>query len=180
MQQQQNDSWRVTTAQSFGMLYIVAQCHSIALTVFTRHSFGTRAFDPFAVFTFFGLYLLAAEHPGFGYFLVAWLVLLIIHRVRSFRLRHLHSRYGGYPWLAMRFPFVKTEWDARRLEPLLYLAIGLLLAESAPALALFIGLGFVSQAVLLVLEELIAQQRLRAMRDAEIELGYYSDRFRGR
>jgi hypothetical protein len=124
VQQQQPDSWRVTTAQSFGTLYFVARCHALAITVFTRHTFGARAFDPYAIFTFLMLFALAGSNPGFVLYLPLWFVMLIVHRIRLLRQEEVHSQFAGVPWLTMRIPFTRTEEKARRFEPFVCLVGG--------------------------------------------------------
>ena len=179
-QQQQNqpDNWRVTTAQSFSVIYFVAQTHALAFTMFTRHTFGSRAFDPHAIFTFAMLFLLAGSFPGFGLYLLLWFVMLLVHRIRLLKQGDVHSQFTGIPWLAMRIPFMRTPEKARRFEPIMCLAAGLMLVGIHPPLGLFVASGFVSLAVVVCIEEHVVKQRLRAIKDAEIEMSFLTDRLR--
>jgi hypothetical protein len=177
-QQQQPDNWRVTTAQSFAFTYLVARSHSLAMHLFMRHTFGVHAFDPYGVFTGIGLLVLANLYGGFGWLLGWWFLMLLYHRARLLKQERVHTRYGGYPWLAMRLPFVKDEEQARKAEPFMCGVAGLILMDPCPELGLFVGLGFFSMSAVLLIEQLSVKQRLRAMHDAEIEMQYYSDLYR--
>lgn len=180
MQQNQNRDETITTAQALGLLYFIARCHAHSITVFTRHRFGTRAFAPHAIFTLVLLVMLAAEYTGFGWMLVSWFTFLIIHRIESYLHKGTHSKFVGVPWMGLMFPFAKTRQHGYAAEALYALVVGCMLAEIAPELGLFIGLGAVSLSVTMGIEQLVLNEQLRAMRDAEIEVNYYTDEYRRR
>lgn len=184
MQQPQRDTGKPDSAYAFGLVYLFCQAHRMCLTVFMRRNFGTHAHEPHSIVAFVGLLFMAGAYPFFRLYAVAWVVVLIGQRIQSYRLRLKgrdgHSAYSGYPWLAMRWPGVKTEKAAREAEPFLCLLMGLVLLTLYPPLGAFVMAGFVSFSGCILIDWMVERQRLRAMRDAEIEMRYYAERYRGR
>ncbi len=80
----------------------------------------------------------------------------------------------------MHMPFIRSEQQAKRLEPLLCLLLGVLVATVWDRLGLFIMAGFGSFGACLAIETAIQHQRMQAMVDAELELGGFVERHRGR
>lgn len=179
-QNQEQDNWQVTTGESIGLLYLAVSIHAAAITPLMRHTFGSRAFDPQVIFALIALLSLAGSYPAFQPYLLAWFVAVVIHRIQSLtRKLRVHTRYPGYPWLAMRLPFMNTEEKAREAEPIICLVGGAMLAGLSPSVGLFVMGGFVSLAALMALDKLIIRRRLQSMNDAAIEMEFYSERFRG-
>ena len=183
-QPQPRDDQKIDHAYVFGLLYLLCNAHRVCITVFIRRSFGTSAFEWHAVVALIIHWTVADLYPGFGLFFLFWLAALICQRIQSYRLRWMgilqHSRYQGYPWLAMHMPFIKSEHQARRFEPLLCLLLGVLVATIWDRLGLFIMAGFGSFGTCLVIETAILHQRMQAMVDADLELGYFVEHHRGR
>ena len=103
---------QMTTA-SLAHIYFFAGMHRMTLAVFTRKDFGTEAFNPHGLSAFFILLILGGAYPVMMLYFYAWLITLLWHRYNSYRLRWKgldgHSRYQGFPWLAMRWPGIKDE-----------------------------------------------------------------------
>src|SRR3954454_17334915 len=103
----QREDARVTNQAVFGLIYILCNAHRLCITVFTRHSFGTNAFDISGLFALFFLLFAAGANLAFRLYFMLWFVALVGHRIQSYRLRWKgednHSKYQGYPWLAMRW-----------------------------------------------------------------------------
>ena len=76
--------------------------------------------------------------PAMIYFFYAWLLAVIAERLETSRLVRKgwveHSRYAGYPWLAMKLPFIKKPVTAKNcVEPVICLLVGALLCPLSEA-----------------------------------------------
>lgn len=184
MQQPQRDTGKVDNAYAFGLIYLLLNAHRMCLAVFMRRNFGTHAHEPHSLVAMVGLLLLAGAYPVFRLYLAAWFIVLMGQRIQSYRLRLKgrdgHSAYSGYPWLAMRLPGVKTEKGAREAEPFLCVLMGAVLLTIYPPLGAFVLAGFVSFGGCMLIDRMIDRQRLRAMKDSEIEMRYYAEKWRER
>lgn len=183
--QPQNPGDLLNPRQGMNLLYWLATGHATCFTVFLRHSFGTEALGRHGItaLIIILLYACAVEEPLMLTFFWVWLAALILQRLRTFSLFRKgvvwHSRYAGYPFLAMRSPFVKTEGAAKTLEPLFCLIGGALLCPLSEKLGVFVLTGFVSLLVTRGIETQLVANRRRAMRDASIEQRHMASLFRG-
>jgi hypothetical protein len=157
------------------------------LTPFLRRGFGTEAFGANAVVALVIILLYAAQthDPVMIWFLWAWVAAVIVQRVETFQLvrkgRIEHSRYAGYPVLALKMPFVKNEVVAKNcVEPLVCVVFGIVLCTVSESMGRFVMFGFVSLLVQRGMESRVNMNRVRRLRDAEIEQRYVSDLFHGR
>ena len=175
---------QMTTAAALAHIYFFAGMHRMTLAVFTRKDFGTKAFNPHGLTAFFILLIMGGAYPVMMLYFYAWLITLLWHRYNSYRLRWKgldgHSRYQGFPWLAMKWPGIKDERAARRAEPFLCLFAGLVLVTISEPLGLLVIGGFFSFGACMAIDALVDRQRVQAMRDAEIEMRYYAEQWRGR
>jgi hypothetical protein len=178
-QKQEQSSFR----SSFNAMYFLANSHATCLTVFLRHSFGSEAIGMNGLVAVLMMLVYRGETRclAMGTFFMAWLVALIVQRLRTFVLYQrgwrLHSRYGGYPWLAIRIPFVKTEVRAMALEPLVCLLVGHVLCRWSEPVGRFVMFGCFSLAIKNGIERQIDRARLRQMHDAVIEQMHLVERF---
>jgi hypothetical protein len=155
-QNPQQESQGPSRGAVLGLVLLVANAHATCVTVFTRSHFGVEALGVPGVAA---LVLMLAygclRAPEMFVYLGCWLVALIIQRIGTFRLVRqgwrAHSRYAGYPALAMRLPWVTERVAVTLIEPLLF-----------------------RQGI----EQEITRKRVQKMRDAEIEQRYIADRFR--
>ncbi len=181
--QQQPDNGKIDKQYAFALLYVIANAHRMMLAVFLRHSFGIRAHEPHGIIAFFVLLVLAGTGRVFLIYFWLWIVTLAGQRIYSFRLRFKgvkqHSRYQGYPWLAMRLPSINSEAEARKVEPFICLLLGLLLVTICEPLGYFVAAGFVSLTVSMGIDWIVEKQRLMTMNDGELEMRYYAEKFRG-
>lgn len=169
------------------LLYRLAAGHATCLTVFVRRRFGTEAFrvDGLVAFACIVGYGGMTGAYAMWPFLWVWLVMLVVRRVEShaerWRGRDGHSRYGGWPWLALRvWPWARGEQAAKTsVEPPLCLVGGLALTSLSPPLGVFVALGCFSLMVKTGIERWAFDARARAMRDAAIENGLLADAFNG-
>lgn len=178
---QQRDEQSVSYAYVFGLVYLLCAAHRACITVFIRRDFGLNAFNPHALIALVFLLLAATGKNAFQIYFWLWLIALIGQRIRSFSLRHRggHSRYQGYPWLAMYMPNVKTEEQARQAEPYMCLFGGMVIVTLSEPVGAFILAGVVSFGFCLAYDAIVDMRRMQAMRDIEHEMKYYSERYRG-
>src|SRR3954454_17204740 len=114
MPQEQNNNTKLTQGDAFGLIYLVAKTHATGITPLIRSHHGCEAFNPYAFFALIMMALLSANRWGsaMGVYLIVWFFAIVYRRIETLRLRLkgvvLHSRQVGYPWLAMRFWFVKN------------------------------------------------------------------------
>jgi len=181
---QQHDSFNIRS--SLNVLYLLLSGHATCLTVFLRRGFGVEALGINGVmaFTMILLYAAATQDAFVAIFFWAWLVALIAQRIETYRLvrrgRIEHSRYDGWPSVAMLLPFVKTEFAAKNvIEPAICLFGGALLCPVSEALGGFVLLGFFSLALKRGLENQVNRMRVQRLRDAEIEQRQLAEWFRG-
>ena len=81
----------------------------------------------------------------------------------------------------MKLPFVRQEATARNIvEPIVCIGFGLVLCTVSEAMGRFVMFGFVSLLAQRAIESQINMNRVRRMRDAQIEQRYLSDLFHGR
>src|SRR5690349_15604848 len=112
-QQMPSDKFTVRGAANVG--YVVANGWSACLWPFMRRGFGMEALGVTGLVGL-GIQLLCiciAGAPEMVGYMFVWLGLVLYHRARSWRAERRgevqHSRYAGYPWLAMWCPFVKRQ-----------------------------------------------------------------------
>jgi hypothetical protein len=157
------------------------------LTPFLRRGFGTEAFGANAAVALVIILLYAAQShdPAMSWFFWAWVAAVIVARVETFRMVRKgqveHTRYAGYPALALKMPFVKNAVVAKNcIEPLLCVVCGIVLSTVSEAMGRFVMFGFVSLLLQRGMENRVNMNRVRRLRDTEIEQRYVSDLFHGR
>lgn len=184
MSQEQNGNQKMTNADAFGILYLIAGSHAVAITPFIRRDFGAEAFNPYGLFAFIGLLALTEGRwaTPMGIYFTLWFFTLLYRRFESFRLRQkglvTHSRYIGYPWLAMRFKHVKTMEQARGFEPVICLLAGAALCLVSETLGFFVMAGFVSLGLCMSIDKFAVYKRVQRMQDAVIEGEFYGEEMR--
>ena len=177
---------------AFNLLRFAARAAALPVEVFVRRwgTWGDRHLGVEALaglawpLLFLGLY---GPDPGLGAVADFWAVMaaaLVLHRMAGLARRRrgavVHSRFVG----VSRFeglPLVRTVQAAHGLEIAFALAAALLAfaAVSKPLGGLLLA-SAVGHAVTLCLAHQATDARLRAMRDAELEAGYYADLYRER
>jgi len=186
MNQNQQEN-KIGMRESFNLLYAAAKVHSMCFwPIFLRRDFGTEALGFPAFFALVLMLLIGGlgRMPEMFPYLGFWLFMLILQRARTFRLVRQgvvwHSRYEGYPWLALCIPFVRKESRAKSLvEPVLCLLAGAALYQVYQGLGVFVMAGFFSMVVVDGINRELDRKRLAAMRNAEIEQKWLVARYRG-
>ena len=157
-------------------------------SVFCQSSgdFGTEALGFPAFFAMLLMLLVGAfgRLPEMFSYLACWLVVLMCQRLRTFWLVRrgviLHSRYEGYPCVALSLPFVHKVSTAKGvIEPLLCLLAGAALDPFSHGMGVFFMVGCFSLAIVEGIHRELDRKRLAAMRDAEIEQKWLAARYRG-
>lgn len=177
---------RFNVKSSMNLLYLVASAHATCFTVFLRRGFGTEALGLNGIIALVIILLYAGEtrDPYMAWYFWAWLLALIAQRLDTFLLvrkgNREHSRYDGWPNIALALPFVKTEAIAKNLvEPLMCFLGGVLLCPLSESLGGFVMLGFFSLVIKRGLESQANRMQVQRLRDAEIEQRQLAERFRG-
>lgn len=168
--------------ETMDLAYGLAHCLATVLAVFIRRDFGADALGWPAILGGLALYVTAVENRDrlARLFFLAWLVAQATQRFLTFRNHwrgvRVHSRSSGYPWLAMRLPFVRSEAVAVRLgEPLLCLAVGAALWPLSHPLGGFVMFGAGSFCLRNNIDALVRRKRLSAMLDARLEQEWYAE-----
>ena len=81
-----------------------------------------------------------------------------------------HSSYGGWPWLAMRIPFVRDEVKAKGLESAIVFVSGVFMLPMSEPIGQFVMLTAFGLAIVHVMDVQAGKTRARQMRDAMIEM----------
>ena len=170
---------------SVNWLYLLANAHATCITMFIRHSFGTNVPGFSGLFAILMMLLVMGESGDITmlWFLYAWLIALVCQRLRTGYLyargHREHSEYSGWPFVAMRIPFTKSESQAKNQEPSLCLLLGLLLCPLSPTVGLFVMAGIVSLTIVRCMNQFAISRQVTAMRDMQIEQQAMSERMRG-
>ncbi len=184
-QQQQKGGDRPSMGDSFNALFIVSNLHALCVTVFLRRDFGREGIGLMglgAAVLILGYGSMMHCYPMW-YFFLAWVVAVVAQRIKQFQNWRngvtVHSRYGGYPWLAFKlFPRLKSEANAHGVEAFLCLAAGGLLTYVSPPLGWFVMASFASIMFSQAVRVEFDRKRLQAMKDAEIEQRYLAERYK--
>jgi hypothetical protein len=166
-------------------LYFLCNIHATCISPFIRSGFGKNALGWNGVLAFTVLWYMACTEKFMGWYFVAWFVVLICRRIQTARILRrgelIHSRYSGYPWLAMKCPFVRTEYTAEVfVEPMGCFFAGALLCPLSPGMGGFVMLGFLSFILRAGIEGMITEKRMEQLQDAMIEQGWYAEELRKR
>lgn len=183
-QNQNEASGQSQSVDVFGILYFAANVLATSVAVFIRRNFGREALGFNSLGALVVLYTLSAsEGRGFLVFAGAFIVAQVWRRIETFRLIRsgaiLHSCYPGYPYWAMKVPFVKSEKVAKELiEPVMCFTAGLLLCPVSVGIGGYLvvcGIGFI---VRHCIDDALDRKRIERMQDATIEHQWYSDQMR--
>jgi len=182
--QDNRDSWQVSHSDALGALYLASNTLATSMAVFIRQGFGKEALAWNSVFAFLLLLVLAGHQgPAFTLLLFSFIAAQIWRRIETFRNARkgivVHSYYAGFPYLAMKVPFVKDEQFARNVvEPVMCFLTGMVLLPVSAGLGGYVMACGVAFIVRRGIESLVLHQRLQRMQDAKIEHEWYADQLR--
>lgn len=129
-------------------------------------------------------YVLAVPEaaPAMAMFAGGWLLAVILRRVEALANgRDRHSRDDGTPWLAMCLrPRPADRLAASGYEAAILLLAGTLLAGLSPPLGPFVVFGGVPLVLKAVIEHARHQQRIRGVRDIDLEMQSFAEEYRER
>jgi hypothetical protein len=186
MHQHEQQQQLVGVRHIFYLLYAVFKIHAICFWPFMRRDFGTQALGIPAIFAMLLMLTIGAvgNIQAMAPYLGLWSIAFCYQCGRTQRLVNQgvvwHSRHEGFPWLGLRFPFIRTEARAKRLmEPVICCIAGIALLPVSPGLGLFVAAGCFSLAIVDNIHREFNRKRLMAMHDAEIEHRYLAARYRG-
>jgi hypothetical protein len=174
----------VTKKDTFNIVYLVAKGHCACFWPFFRKNFGSEALGipgltafilQFVVWSFWQI-------PEMPVFIGVWLFAILCHRAATTQAIKQgvirHTRYEG----DVDTTRIKNPAQVKlMLEPLACVVFGIF-AEyigMSHQFAMFIGTGAFSLAAVALLDRMLDQKRLDAMRDAAIEQQYLAARYRG-
>lgn len=184
-QQSESDQSSNDLRNSVNWLYALANAHATCITMFIRCGFGTAVPGLSGVLAVVMMLLAVAQTNDIRmlWFFYAWIIALICQRLWTgilfLRGRREHSEYSGWPWLAMLFPTVRNETQAKNIEPVFCLLLGLLLGGFSPSVGGYVMFGVISLTVVRALQLAAVRRQVTAMRDLEIEQRAMSERMRG-
>ena len=166
------------------IVYQLAACHATCFQVFLRKDFGAEAFGKFTGPGAFIMLILAAGADRIMMcYLWVWLIALLLQKARTSTNRQKgiipHSRYNGFPAVAMKLFRSKTETQARTVEPVICLVAGIALMQVAETAGMFVAAGFVSTAIVEGSIRWIDHRKVQQMRDGQIDAERMSAMYRG-
>lgn len=186
MHKQQGPGDQITMKGTFDGLYFGCLCHSTALSVPMRRGYGREALgmNGFGAMVIL-LVAWGADTTGIMmmYFWL-WFCALLFQRLITVANRKKgiipHSRYSGWPYVAMAFPGVKRESQAKGIvEPLICLVVGVALFSVSEVAGAFFIVGMFSMAVVEGTHRRFDEVRVQQMRDAEMEAQHTASMYRG-
>ncbi|HEY2787364.1 MAG TPA: hypothetical protein VGJ05_20580 [Fimbriiglobus sp.] len=174
--EQQPDD-KLTMKGSFNVLLYGAQVHAACVWPFLRLGMGVEALRWHGPAAFVLLCLLGCASQSMLIYLAVWLVFVARQRIKADPAQH--SRYTGYPVVAIRIPGFRTEMKAKAAECLLCLLAGIALMPLDEAVGAFVAAGCFSLAIVEGIGREVNRMRVQRMRDAQIENQMLAERFRG-
>ena len=172
---------------SFNAVYGLAKGHAMCFLPLIRKNFGTEALGRPGAIAFIIMIAVGGlgRIPEMWPFLGLWVVAMLCQRASSERAKRQgvvrHSRYeGDVDEKAAKF-FGGPTKVKQIIEPLFCLLMGVCVeaAGLSHGLAVFIGSGAVSLALVAMIDRQLDNKRVQAMRDAAIEQSYLAARYRG-
>lgn len=167
----------------FHILYFLTSAHANCFVPFLRRGIGREGFGAAALGSLAILILMIPQAPEFEGFLYLWLVAVVCQRISTHRRlkrgERIHSRYNGWPWLAMKLPFVRSEKTCKVfVEPMLCMLIGTAICPLSESLGGFIICGMFTLNFQHAMDGEAQVKKVRRMRDAAIEQKLLSRMYR--
>lgn len=185
MQQPQGPGDKLTPQNSTNAVGFAALCLATCVSVFIRRGFGAEALGFNGAVAFIILLVCAGgdQTGGMLLYFFAWLVALMTQRAITIRNevagRYQHSKYTGWPVVAMKF--CKTESTAKRwVEPFLCVVFGIALLQVSESVGTFVLCCAMALVMADGISSFVDYMRVQKMRDAEIEMRRLREMYRGR
>jgi hypothetical protein len=160
---------------------------AVSVEVFIRSQFGSRYIGAkgalvFLIVPIFIMFWQDHDPRPLLWFLMAYLVMLIFARVASLHRRMQgeteHSRYSGWPRLMAVFPWLSEMTVKKYVEPFFVCAIGLLVGNHNPPLAIYLAASAFCLLTSTHAGEAWLRRRVMEMNDAVSEQEQVAERFR--
>lgn len=182
MANQQSQLEGFNNKNAFNLLYLLVSAHSWCVLPFLRRGVGREMPGIYGIAAFLGMTFLACEDQVVWHYLGVWFFVLVVLKASSLRAARrgewIHSRYSGFPWVAMNVPFIRSEKTAMGfVEPAIVFVVGTLLCPLSVNLGGLVLTSAISLMLKYGIEDEIDRQRMQQMRDAEIEMRYYAERY---
>lgn len=183
---QQPQSERLTLAQTTDIAWRLGSLWATCFTIPIRSRLGCEYPGWGGLVAFLGMPVFAAyaHSEAVLWWWKAWIVILIGRRLGTFirerRGDFEASRYQGWPWLAIRLPFVRTELRARAVEPWLYALASYAAYPHDAGLGKFFLSGALALAVVNAIQRQLLYKERLAIRDAQIAMAQHERMMRGR
>lgn len=170
-------------ATGLGLLYFLINSHATSVTIFLRRHFGKEALAENSLMAMLMLFLMATEDPAFLVYLGMFFGMQIWRRIETFRLAWQgviwHSRYPGYPCVAMKMPNVRDEAMAVQVvEPVICFVVGFAFCPMSELLGLYVVTAGASLMLRNGIDALVDRKRIQRMHDARFEHEWYSERMK--
>ncbi len=178
------EGFNLSHKDGFNILYVLVKAHAMCFYPLLRKNFGSEALGWSGLAAFILMLVVGSfgRIPELMGFIVFWMVVMLYHRVSTMRQPGRgvvrHSRYEG----DVDTRIFRNPRTVRRLvEPVFCLIVGVCIeyAGMSHGFAVFVGMGFVSLAMVEGIDRQLDNKRVQAMRDAAIEQEYLAARFRG-
>lgn len=183
-QQPQQTQKSMDFNQFTNIFYLAVASYGSCVTVFLRHSFGSKSFGLHFLGAFLINYLYVGmypRHPLIQIYFLLWIAVTILQRIRASALTRsgkVHSKSAGYPWVGYLLPWIRTYSGAVVMEAAVCFFGGVFMMPYDEEFGAFIVFAGVAAALKHGLEADIDTARLTRMRDAEIEQRHLLDRYR--
>lgn len=164
------------TRGAINVVYWVFKGLGTCVTPFIRRDFGVNGIGSSGLVAFLIIIFYGGERnaPEIVLYLMAWLAALFWRKSQSARNerkgRAEHSQYDGWPWLAMKIPFVKSEQKAKSLEPFVCFFGGGFICPISETIGTLVMLSAFGLLLARVIDLRAHETRVRRMRDAMIEM----------
>lgn len=168
---------QMTPQNCTNLVFTLAYAHALCFLPFIRINFGSEAFGGLSGPIALVMILLAWGSDPTGtmkIFFWLWIAFLLCQRSRMAVNRRnqvpIHSNYSGFPKIAMQLFRCKTEIQARTVEPVICLLVGIPIAIYVSDVAgKFIMSGFASLMIVEGTYRWIDNRKVQQMRDAKLE-----------
>jgi hypothetical protein len=159
---------------SFNVLTFVADVHTACIRPFTRTHQGIHGMGWAGFYAMLAIPAVAAlgEMPGLLTYWYVWMAMVIYRRIKADK--YQHSSYQGWPW-CFRW-CMNNELNMRAMEAgTMPMLAGIASAVFGPEVGTFICFGFFSFGYRYVIDSMTHAQRIKASRDARIEMHQAQD-----
>jgi hypothetical protein len=178
----------MTPQNCTNLVFTLAYAHALCFLPFLRINFGDQAFAGLSGPIALVMILLVWGSDPTGTMMVffwLWIAFVLCQRLRMGLNRRngvaICSQYTGFPAFTMRLFRCKTETQARMIEPVICLLVGIpIMLYVSDVAGKFIAAGAASVSIIEGTYRWIDNRKVQQMRDAKIEAERLSAMYKGR